>query len=326
MLVLARVLTKIQSQNVRLTEDNLDLAKLRVNVGYSGRDEVFRWETQLATNRSSLIDQFMESEQRRIDLNNVLGVNQGLRWQPVEIDVDPDTFYFLAGRLDAVYDDPAEWTKFREYMITYAHGNSPEIKFLSKLSEAQGIQVGQRKRRWFLPVFALDFTYNYEVDRSPDLMEGIDQDSYWLGVTATYPVFNGAERYYSVKREQAVLQGIDRQMQNQRNLVERRTRTSLRRIESSFPIIRFQRIAADNARQNLRLVQDKYAQGLVDVTELLDAQNSAFTADQSAAASVYAFLIDLVEFQRSISFFEDEKTQEERDALENQINEALRAQ
>ena len=100
-----------------------------------------------------------------------------------------------------------------------------------------------------------------------------------------------------------------------RDLVERGTRTAFSRLEASFPSIRFSREAARSAALNFELVQDKYAQGLVNVTDLLSAQTESFSAEQTAAASVSAFLIDLVNFQRSISWFEDDHTAEEQDAL-----------
>jgi outer membrane protein TolC len=98
-------------------------------------------------------------------------------------------------------------------------------------------------------------------------------------------------------------------------LIERRARTVLARLESSFASIEFTQIAADNAARNLDIVQDKYAQGLVNVTDLLEAQTESFRASQSAAAADYRFLIDLISFQRAIAWFEFEKTAEERDEL-----------
>ena len=94
-------------------------------------------------------------------------------------------------------------------------------------------------------------------------------------------------------------------------------------MESSFPTIKLQRSAAKNAGQNLRIVQDKYAQGIVNITELLDAQNQGLTSNLNAAAARYTFLIDLVEFQRAISWFEDEKSPEEKDEFFQKVQTAI---
>ena len=51
---LAEILHRIERENLELTQENLDLARLRLQVGHSGRDEVFRWEAEVAQRRSEL--------------------------------------------------------------------------------------------------------------------------------------------------------------------------------------------------------------------------------------------------------------------------------
>ncbi len=107
--------------------------------------------------------------------------------------------------------------------------------------------------------------------------------------------------------------------------MERQTRTALRRLESSYPAITFNRRQADAARRNFDLVQDKYSQGLVNVTDLLEAQNESFVSEQGAAAAVYFFLIDLVDLQRAVAWFEDDRTPEEQQQFRQRIEAALSA-
>jgi len=257
-------------------------------------------------------------ENRQINLNQILGIEQNLRWEPEAIDVDPDVFYFLDGRLDDIYDDRNSWEKFRGFSVEFAFENAPGLKALEKSIEAQDIQVGQRQRQWFLPTFSFDFNYGYELSRTPTA-EGIDRNSHQLSVRASYPLFNGARRYYDIQREKSVLTGIERQQQLARDRVERRTRNALRQIESSFPTIKLRKIAADNARKNLVLVQDKYGEGIINVTDLLEAQNQSLSANLNAVAATYQYLLDLVSYQRAISWFEDEKGEEETEAFLNQV-------
>jgi len=322
MVVLANLSTQIEADNVGLTRDNLELARLRVDVGYSGKDEVYRWQAELAQNQSKLIRSEADIENRQIDLNQVLGLNQYLRWEVEEIQIDEDVFYFLKGKLDPVYDNTSDWGKFRTFMVQFAEVNAPEIRAIDKLIEAQNIQVGQRTRRWFLPILSLNLGYNYELYRTPE-MSNVDKTNYTFDLRATYPIFNGLNRLYEVQREKTVLTGYERERQLLSDLVERRTRTSMRRIESSFPTIKLYNNAAKNAQQNLVLVQDKYAQGIVNVTDLLEAQNQTLSAKLNAVAAQYNYLIDLVGFQRAISWFEDEKSEEAREAFLDKVQEAI---
>ena len=96
-------------------------------------------------------------------------------------------------------------------------------------------------------------------------------------------------------------------------------------MEASFPSIRFARTAAEKSRLNLEVVQDKYGQGLVNVTDLLEAQNDTFLSEQNAAAANYGFLLDLVAFQRAISWFAEEKTAAEKEQFLNRILDHLAA-
>jgi outer membrane protein TolC len=319
---LARLLYEIELSNLRLTEENLELARFRADVGYSGRDEVFRWEAEVANRRSDLYDRLSSIDTERVALNQLLGVEQDTRWDTEEIEIDPEVFPFLDGRLPSLITNIDNLERLREVSITLAFESAPEVLSLSKSIEAQEIQLGERRRRWFLPSFFAGLDWAYHIDRDPAL-EGVDRSIPTFQLGASYPVFQGAARSFEVSRTSDELQRLFEIDRLTRDLVERRTRTAVSRMESSFPSIRFAQDAAENARRNFELVQDKYAQGLVNVTDLLEAQTVSFAADQNAVAATYVFLIDLLPFQRSISWFEYEHTQEERDALLRRIQDAI---
>jgi outer membrane protein TolC len=307
----------VEAENVELTRENLELARLRFEVGYSGRDEVFRWEAELANRRSTLFDSQSTVEASRIVLNQFVGGDQSRRWIPEEIVVSPDTFPFLDGRLDDVWEDADMWGRFREAAVQIALEDSPEVAAVESGVSAQTIVLNQAKRRYFLPKFTAQFQYDYDYWRDPDV--DIPRDLYQLRFGAFYPLFEGGRRVHEVGQFSAGLRGLQHEQQLTRDLVERRTRTALRLIEASFPRIDFKQTASENAFKNLVIVQDKYTQGIVNVTDLLEAQNQNFTSNQAAAASVYVFLSDLIDFQRSLSWLEEEKTQQEKDEMVNRI-------
>jgi outer membrane protein TolC len=317
--VLARVSYRIEIANLELTQDNLELSKIRYEAGYSGQDEVFRWEAEVAGRRSELFRRNAEVEARRIAFNQVLGVEQDRRWKPEEIQVDPDVFFFLDGRLDPVFKNARELSRFRDFIVAFALENSPELLTISKAIEAEGIQLGQRKRAFILPTFSAMLNYNYVYHKRPDVPEDLNRSIYEIRFLATYPIFNGAARLYDKRRSETLVQGLSYEQRLISQLVERQTRTSLRAVENSFPTIKFSNMSADNSNKNFDIVQDKYAEGIVNVTDLLQAQTSAFVAKQSAAEAVYSFLIDLVGFERSISWFEAEKKAQEKDDLVGRI-------
>jgi len=308
---LERALFRVERDNLRLTRENLQLAQVRVEAGYSGRDEVYRWESEVAKRESELLLREGNVESARVALNQVLGIEQHLRWAPEEREIDPDVFPLADNGLDAYLDDLAAMGRFRDAMVAIALENAPEMKAIDETTAALDIQSKQRKRTWYVPVVSLSGVWNYQFYRSPDLA-GVDKDKYTVGVYAAYPLYIGGARKQEIRRVESELARLANENELARQLIERRTRTAMQRVASSFPVIRLSRMASESARKNFVVVQDKYTQGLVNVTDLLEAQNETFVTDQAASASVYVFLQDLVDLQRSISWFEDERTTQER--------------
>ena len=313
-LVLSEILFRVDADNLRLTRDNLELAKVRLDAGYSGLDEVYRWESELNSRQSVLFISRSTIEQERVALNQILGLDQFSRWRPEEIEIDPDVFPFLDGGLDGYLSDPQKLQRFRTFLVRYALENAPELFFLQKSLEARQLQLDQRKRRWYLPVFDTGFQWGYDIARTPELPD-LERSNWMWDVQAIYPIFEGGRRAEAEKLNAAELTRIQKEVIDTQQIVERRVRTSVRAIEGSFPSIRYLNAAAEAARLNFEIVQDRYTEGLVNVTDLLDAQNDRFITERTARGAQYAFLLDMVALQRAISWFEDLKTPEERSQL-----------
>jgi outer membrane protein TolC len=83
---------------------------------------------------------------------------------------------------------------------------------------------------------------------------------------------------------------------------------------ASFAAIKLSQDATVAAHRNLELVKDAYGRGVVDILDLLDAQNAAVLAEEGAANAAHDFLFDLMEVERSIGKFYFRATQAQRDA------------
>jgi hypothetical protein len=90
--VQARLMYSIVLNNMRLTEGNLDIAKMRVDVGHSGRDELYRWTAEVNQQRTQVMNMEALVEIQRIRLNQILDVDQSTRWRPEAIDESDDWF------------------------------------------------------------------------------------------------------------------------------------------------------------------------------------------------------------------------------------------
>jgi outer membrane protein TolC len=320
--VQTRLMYRIALSNLRLTEGNLEIARMRVEVGHSGRDEVFRWTAELNQQRTFVLDIESVMETQRIELNRILGVDLGKRWRPEPMDENADWFVLMREKLGFALETQANFNRFTEVAVEIAFENSPERKFLQMNIEAEAIQLGQRKRSFIVPKVSLDLDYNYNFWQSPDVPEMGDY-FYEFRVTAALPLFEGTRRVYDMQLSKSLIVELEERLRLADQFVEQRARNSLRQLQASLPNIEYSQVAAENARRNFEVVRDKYANGIVNITDLISAQTASFAADQDALVSLYTFLLDSADFQRAVSFFPDTKSGAEVDEFVRHVREKM---
>ena len=140
-----------------------------------------------------------------------------------------------------------------------------------------------------------------------------------LGVNVSLPVFSGGRRFSERSQSSEEVTRLEVQRSAVSERVEQRIRTAIHFAGSSYAGIGLARKGADAARNNLELVGDAYAQGLVSIIDLIDAQNASLVADLGAATSVYDFLVDWVEAERAVGRFSLFMTAAERDDFFNRL-------
>ena len=330
----AKLILRVEIDNLKLTKSNLDLARVRYRVGKAGKEEVYRWEAQLARNRSSVLEAESAEQRARVALNQTLGLDQDHQWKTKDIVLGDDDYYFMDNRLRGVIGNEAQLERFMRFAVDDAFANSPALMAVGQAIDAQRIALNQLKRKFGLPSFSGVFMLDHTMDRHrvnpPGGVPGNynpflpDRDDWFLGIGATLPLFEGGGRFFDVYKARADLDKLSGTQERLKQLIEKRTLTALYRMQSSHPNIRLSRRAADRAHRNLEIVTKKYGQGLVSILDLLDAQNQALQEDRAAAIAVYGYLKDLYEFQRSISWFQDFKTPEEKDVWIAALNDFMK--
>ena len=107
-----------------------------------------------------------------------------------------------------------------------------------------------------------------------------------------------------------------RQIERQRDAaiqgIEQRVLAAFHGISASHPRIRFSREGLKAAEQNYESVNQRYLQNAVTQLDLLDAQSTLVQQKQEAATATYAYLADIHALQRSLAWFEYDKSIEEK--------------
>jgi outer membrane protein TolC/ABC-type uncharacterized transport system substrate-binding protein len=311
----AMTVAKVQRANLRLSLSNLDLARVRETIGASGRSDVHRWESEVATNRRSVLDADAAVEVARIELNRLL--NRPLEEPFAAADVAFDDPDLITGepRLFEYFANPRTFAAFRDFMVAEGWNASPELREIDASIAARRRAQTAARRSFWLPDVDLEGGLRYTFDESgagsqdpPAPLTAAPSLGWSVELGLSLPIFTGFARHAALREATIDLERLDLERDAVADGIARGVRATLHLAGASFAGIEQAQAAAAAARSNLEIVTEAYGSGAASIITLIDAQNALLVAEQSAASAVYDFLADLMQVERSggrFHFLED---------------------
>jgi outer membrane protein len=307
----AKTTEEIQRDNLKVTRTQLALARVRKRLGTGSRSEVVRLESQLASNRSTVISAIANRNIAEIEVNRLL--NRPLE-EPFELaDVSLADTRLMAGgeRLQRYMTSPERFRKLRGFMAQEAIRNAPELGSLGARIAAKDRESLSNALAPFVPQISLGGSVSHRflaggagTGAAATAAFPPNNFNWQVGLTASLPLWEGNARYARIDRANAQTRQLEVQRDASKQIIEANLRRTLHQAGASFAAIRLQREAADSAAENLELVQEAYGRGKSNVITLLDAQNQALVGRLNATTAVYQFLTDLLNVQRAMGRFE----------------------
>ena len=317
---------RVNKENLALARKNLALAETRNKIGVAGREEVYRWEIEIAGSRSDVIQANATRNQAEIELNRILNRPLEASFQtpgsnpesPLDM-YDPELAQYVS--------DPWSFRVFRGFIVEEAIEQAPELRQINTGIKAQERLIRTEQQGFGTPDIALNggFTHIPKVwgvgseALDPTATGGVaipipgrDKFSWNVGIGASFNIFEGGRRIEKLRRLKRERDNLEAQKGSILQRVEQRVRSALHAAGASSASIDLRRDASEAAGRNLDLVTDAYQRGAVNIITLIDAQNQALLSNLAAANALYDFLLDLMEVERAAGGFRLEQTPEER--------------
>lgn len=314
-----KTVQRIQKDNLKLTRSNLDLAAARESVGYALRDEVFRWEAEVANGQKAVVSAAAQERQAEVSLNRVLNRPLEETFSTVEQTLEDPALLGDTHQLFEYLENPRGFQVFRDFEVEEGIKAAPELRRLDALIAAKERTLTNAQRAFWVPEIALQGAGfqqyaqggggagSLTVPLGPVGFAQTQNNFYVASIGLTFPLFQGGNKSATALKAREELRQIQIEHSAAAQQVDERVRSALYQTGASFPSIRLSRKAADSAHKTLDLVVDQYARGAVDIIKLLNSQNASISANEAAANAVYDFLIDLMRVQRAVgqmSFFQ----------------------
>ncbi len=308
----ARTLADVRRSNLYRTRSNLEVARLREGVGTASRADIYRWQGEVANARRDLISAEAQLRVATLELKRILNrpLDRPVAQQPVTLG-DP-ALLAQDSTVLAWFDQPARFSMLTEFMVVEARRVSPELQQAGAAIAAQERQRTAAGRAFWLPTFSLQGGVSDIFDRGgagsgvPSLPSSfpVAPDLTWqFRVQASLPLFTGFGRTSTRAQTGLDLERLGVQRNGIQLAVDQRVRAAMETAASSYAAIALTRDAAEAAGRNYDLVSESYASGAASITTLLDAQDAALNASESAANAVHAFLLDLMRVERAMGTF-----------------------
>jgi outer membrane protein len=299
---------EVRRRNVENTRRNLEISRVREEVGLGGRSDYLRWVAQLAGDKQNLLAAESQRRQAETEIMRILHRPAAQPFNTVESGLDDPLTLVSSPRTQAFLDTPAKWAVFTEYAVSSALENAPEIAQAGEVVNARQRAFESASRAYYLPDLALvsnGTKYTSQSGAGSTSLPGAPDDEAWsVTLQASLPLFTSGLRGAERSQARHELRAGEADKTAVADGVEARTRAVLHRTASSWPSIDLSREAAEASEENLANVTEAYARGAVSVTDLIDAQEAALSAGLAATDAKYGFLIDFVSVLRAMSDFE----------------------
>jgi outer membrane protein TolC len=315
-LLFAKNNLQIKNENVSATLQNLELAKAKEKSGEGSVSDVNRWISELNLGRMDLNDAEAGYKAAMYRINELLNQPVGNTIAtPDSADIG-ETVIHNQQILDSWFNNPNLTEKYTDFLIDEMLAHSPELQQLATAGEMIDRQKSMKIRQMYLPEVALigsaDQAFVREgVIRNPQLpVPPPPDDITWnLGLRVSIPIFEGGRKRNEMQRAIIEQDKIAWQKDDLLNKMETGIRSNVQFLQASWREMELSENAARAAEENFYTTQDAYAQGMINVAQLTDAQNVMIRTRQMALGSSYQYLLDYIKTERlqgKFSFLDDE--------------------
>lgn len=269
-LVTARASARVLAEALESYEAHLTDARNRFDFGVAARNEILSVQVERDRAELSRLAAENAAEVANANLVRLTGLPPGTRIDPTE-------------PLDA----PNAPDQEVEALVTAAEEARPELAALQQRIEAAKAAVGVR-RAGNRPQAGLSLGYDY-ARPNPRILPPRDEfeGSWSAGVSVSLTAFDGGRTAAAVAQAEAQVTALESQLEEARQGLRLEVTARLFELRNARATLAVTNGTIEAARENLRVARDRYREGVIPSSELLDAETALLRAglDQTDAAT-----------------------------------------
>lgn len=270
-------LVAVNQEQFARTQGHLTLAKQRKDAGTATLADVYRVEVEVSNAQQTLLSSQTAVRVSQGQLNVAMGL-------------PPQTSIEIAKAIACLAKPHSEWL---ENGFKNALEQRPEIQAALNNIQMYESHIKEAASRGGPKVVA-EGTYGWhDTVFVPQVPE-------WLvGVSAEWPIFQGYGPTFSVRQAYAQLYQSQADLKRIELQVQQEVWSSYAQLQQAYEQLALTQTRIKNARESLRIIEQRYAVGSSILTDLLDTQTALQQAETDYVTAEWNYFIALANFQWS---------------------------
>ena len=134
---------------------------------------------------------------------------------------------------------------------------------------------------------------------------GISHGVFQIGATLNIPITTGGKTHGNVLEAEASLREARQQLENLGGQIDYEVRAALLDLNAAADQVEVARSSVDLANQTLVQARDRFAAGVTDNLEVVEAQEASAAANENYISSLYAHNLAKIELAKAVGFAEE---------------------
>ncbi len=275
-------LRTLSQKSLESTLSHLEKVQKNYNVGTSKKSDVLQWQVKQKNDETS-ISEIENSIDELYSFWQILLGTEKEALEPSGIGMtkyDSETLQYAAMEKN-------ELQRAAEEFLAEVEKTSPFIQTLELAKKMMEKNYYMAKGE-FLPSLNLLFSYQFESD---DEFDFYGEDNWNLVAAISVPIFTSGTNYSNLKKAKYDLKKTQYETESTRENYLVAAKNVFHKLVTKARTVEDNKTALEFARENHKIINELYTQGMVTNSELLDAETMLFGSEMNLVASYYDYIL-----------------------------------
>ncbi len=274
-------LMTLSEKSLNSTLSHLEKVLKKSDVGTAKKSDVLQWQVKQKNDETSISEIENSIDELYGFWQILIGTEE--RMEPSEIDI---TEYDSEILRYTIMEKP-ELEKAAVEFLSEVEKTSPFIQILELAKKMMKKNYCMAKGE-FLPSLNLQFSYQFESD---DEFDFDGEDNWNLVAALSVPIFKSGTNYSNLKKAKYDLKKTQYETESALENYMVAAKNVFHKLITKARTVEDNKTALEFARENHKIINELYTQGMVTNSELLDAETMLFASEMNLVASYYDYIL-----------------------------------